>query len=269
MNPIGDHNTVELMVKHLPAGRVGRWGLVVAILLLGLFQSASPPAEADKKYSCTEQNPTPRANYNSPVAADQSISTQADQKVRMEELKKAIVEKNIFRPAKPIIPTTSEDKLITSLGPEPLKNPFTLLGIRQTEQGMRADLASDKPTPRTEEVQVGHVIEDILTILAIEPTYLRCGYNSREVRIAVGDSSTDVWARLAGGEIEYILLGTTATPAGDYVAHIMVTNERTYRTVEVGDMLGDATVIVIEEGYVLLIDSLGNEISIRNPLSMR
>ena len=190
---------------------------------------------------------------------------QADQITEIEKLKDDIIEINIFRPA------NTEESPQVILRPDPLKNPFTLQGTNKTDQGMRANLVFEKPTPRVEEVQVGYIIEDIITIEAIELPYIRCLYHDQEVRIAVGESSTDAWNRLVAGELEYKLLGTTATASGGYEAQIMVTNirEKTYRTVQVGDKLGDATVKIIENGLVILINALGNEILLKHPLSPR
>jgi hypothetical protein len=258
--------------KHLPGARTGRWSLAVALCLIGFFPTARP-AGAGKNHKFVNQNVPAAADQKSSVEAAQGAFGTSGRKTSIEDLKKAIIEKNIFRPAKSIKIAAPVETAQISFGPDPLKNPFILLGIKDTEGGLRANLSFGKPTLRVEEVDVGYIIDEIISIEAIESTFIRCLYlnNGLEVRIDVGESSADAWKRQASGEIEYKLLGTSATASGGYVAYIIVTNirEKTYRTVEPGDSLGDATVKIIEEGHVLLIDSQGNEISIRNPLSPR
>jgi len=207
-------------------------------------------------------------NHDSASRENPGNAPRQDGVLSREEYKIAIITKNIFRPAKSITALGPEENITGSLGPEPLRSPFELLGIRETEQGRRADLAFTNPTPRVEEVAVGHVIEnDVVTIIAIEPTFIRCKFLSSgsDVRISVNETSTDAWKRLSSNKINYVLLGTVETDNG-YEAHIKVVGEDDYRTVEVGDMLGDATVTIIDQGFVLLIDGDGNEISIRAPL---
>ena len=246
--------------------RYFQWGLVVLVLHWAALYVESP--------SNAIGNISPHQNAENPQSIDRDSASSGNPRgankqedlLSQEEYKIAIITKNIFRPAKPITTSGPEENITSSLGPEPLRNPFKLLGIRETEQGMRADIWFENPTPRVQEVAVADVIEEVVTILAIEPTFIRCNFFGSEVRISVNESSTDAWMRLSSSNmINYILLGTVETDTG-YLAHIKVIGEDAYRTVEVGDMLGDATVIIIEEGYVLLIDSDGNEISIRAPL---
>ncbi|MFC1782123.1 hypothetical protein ACFL02_00890 [Planctomycetota bacterium] len=255
-------------VKRLRFFRVGRGSLVVALLLLGAL---APPAETGEKLPGSPQNTTKSSEQNFSGQTDQPPLNQADQITEIEKLKDDIIEINIFQPAKPISISTTEENPQVNLRPDPLKNPFTLLGTNKTDQGMQAHLAFEKPTLRVEEVKVGYIIEKIITIEAIELLYIRCLYNDQEVRIAVGESSTDAWKRLVAGELEYKLLGTAATASGGYEAQILVTNidEKTYRTVQMGDKLGDATVKFIEKGLVILINALGNEILLKHPLSPR
>ena len=237
-----------------------------ALLILpwGAFYADAPGVAVGNISSGQNAESRQSVGRNSASGENQRSTLQPENLLSAEELKMAIIAKNIFRPTKLISPLASEN-VPAGLGPRPLRNSFTLLGIRETEKGRRADLAFKNPTPRVEEVAVGHVLEDVLTIVAIEPTFIRCKIFGSEVRLSVNESSTDAWVRLSGNMINYILLGTVATDAGP-VAHIKVIGEEAYRTVEVGDMLGDATIIIIEEGHVLLIDGEGNEISIRVPL---
>ena len=242
-----------------------RLGLALLVLPWGALYAESPSIAIGN--ISPGQNADNRQSINRDSASRENPGSAHRQEdvLSLEELKIAIITKNIFRPAKSITTLAPVENVTPSLGPEPLRNPFKLLGIRETEQGMRADIWFKNPTPRYEEVAVNHVIEEVVTILAIEPTFIRCNFFGSEVRISVNESSTDAWMRLSSSNmINYILLGTVQTDTG-YEAHIKVIGEDAYRTVEVGDMLGDATVIIIEEGSVLLIDSDGNEISIRAP----
>ncbi|MCP4711696.1 MAG: hypothetical protein GY869_24010 [Planctomycetes bacterium] len=252
-------------VKQSKTYRYFLLGFALLVLHWGAFHAESP--------SVAIGNISPQQNVENPQIINRDSASgdnpgTADKQediLSREEYKIAIITKNIFHPAKSITSLDSGEIAASSLGPEPLRNPFKLQGIQEKDQGMRANLWFEKPTPRGEEVAVGHVIEEILTILAIEPTFIRCNFSGSEVRISVNESSTDAWMRLSSNRINYILLGTVQTDTG-YVAHIKVIGEDAYRTVEYGDELGDATVITIEEGYVLLIDGDGNEIPIRAPL---
>jgi len=243
-----------------------QWGLALLVLHWGALYAESPSVAVGNISPTQNADTWQSIDPNSASSDNQRIAHKQEDVWSREELKNAIITKNIFRPSKPITHLTFEENVTFGLGPEPLRNSFTLLGIRETEQGMSAYLSFINPTPRVEEVAVGHVIEDVVTIIAIKQTFIRCKISGLDVRISVNESSTDAWMRLSSSNmINYILLGTVETDTG-YLAHIKVIGEDAYRTIEVGDMLGDATVIIIEEGHVLLIDSDGNEISIRAPL---
>jgi len=237
-----------------------KWGLVLLVLHWGALYAESP--------SIAVGNISPRQNAdtrqsidpNSVSSENQRAANKQEYVLSQEELKITIITKNIFRPAKPITPSGSDENVTGSWRSEPLTNSFTLQGIRETEQGMWAYLKFKNPTPRTVEVAVDDVIEEVVTISAIEPTFIRCKFSDYEVRIYVNESSTDAWRRLSSNKINFILQGTSETDTG-FVAHIKVIGEDAYRTVEVGDILGDATVIIIEMGYISLIDSEGNVIS--------
>ena len=159
MNPSPLQNLSGLcFVKRLRFVRVGRGSLVVALLLLGAF---APPAETNEKLHGSPQNTTKSSEQNFSGQTDQPLSKQADQITEIEKLKDDIIKKNIFWPAKPIIISASGGNPQVILRRDPLNNPFTLLGTYKTDQGMQAHLVFEKPTPRVEEVKVGHIIEEI------------------------------------------------------------------------------------------------------------
>ena len=251
-------------IKRRGPHRRFRWGLVLLVLHWGALYAESPSVAIGNFFSRQNADTRQSIDPNSASSENQRIANKQEDVLSREELKITIITKNIFRPAKPITPLGADENITGSLGPEPLRNSFTLLGIQETAQGMRADLRFENPTPRREEVAVDDVIEEIVTISGIEPTFIHCKILGYEVRIYVNESSTDAWRRLSSNKINYILLGTVETDTG-YEAHIKVLGEDAYRTVEVGDILGDATVSDIGEGYVSLIDSAGAVISIRAP----
>jgi len=145
--------------------------------------------------------------------------------------------------------------LLRTTEPQPLKRPFTVLGIRRTEDGQWADLWFDDPS-RVEKVTVGDVIEKQVEVLEVGRTYLRVSYAGKEVRIGVGETSTDALERLRGFDSSYFLLGTHVMESGP-VADVLILRDGTIRMVEEGDRLGEATVMQIEPGRVHLVDNDG------------
>jgi len=187
-------------------------------------------------------------------------------KLTVEQMKKIIKDKNIFKPAKippPPINPDPENIRASALGPKPLKKPFTVFGIRAGEEEICAYLLFKDPE-RLEKVTEGQVFENTLKIVAIEWPFLRCEYAGQEVRIYQKESTKDALARLRGFDSSYILLGTRASgETGDtYVAEVLILSDNTVKTIEQGDRLGDATVIRIEEGKMILMDQDGTEFPI-------
>lgn len=175
----------------------------------------------------------------------------------VEELKSIVVRKNIFRPGKTPPPPEEmgELRMPQPLEPQPLRRPFTVLGIRRTPEGQWADLWFDDPS-RVEKVTVGDVIEKQIEVLEVGQTYLRVSYAGQEVRIGVGETSNGALERLQGFNSSYLLLGTHATESGP-VADVLILRDGTIRMVEKGDRLGEATVEQIESGRVHLVDNDG------------
>jgi len=186
-------------------------------------------------------------------------------KLTVDQMIKIIKDKNIFKPAKvppPLITSDPGKFLAPDQGPQRLKNPFTVIGIQAGQGELSAHLLFKDPArlnpDRIEKATVGDVFEDTLEILAIEWPFLRCDYAGQEVRIYQNESTHDALARLRGFDSSYILLGTRAS--GDqYVAEVLILRDNTVKTIEQGDRLGDATVIRIEEGKMILVDPDGTE----------
>jgi hypothetical protein len=195
-----------------------------------------------------------------------TITAQQDSKTSFEKLKADIIAKNIFRPAKtlplPRKPDPAETTFIDP-GPKPLKRPFTVLGFRVTEEQIWADLAFKDPD-RVDKFKVGDMIENTVTILAIEPTYMRCNYAGLEVRIGQGETSDNALDRLLGQmSSDYVLLGTGPAPSGgEYIAYILIRGAEKYLVFEEGETLGEATIIKIEPGKVKLLDPDGTEVNL-------
>ena len=178
----------------------------------------------------------------------------------VDQMKKLIKDKNIFKPAKVPPPSVSPDpgdiRTITP-GPKPLKKPFTVFGILAGEEEICAYLLFKDPD-RLEKATEGQIFENTLKIVAIEWPFLRCEYAGREVRIYQGESTQDALVRLRGFDGSYIVQGTRASE-DTYVADVLILRDNTVKTIEEGDRLGDATVIGIEEGRLQMRSDDGTE----------
>ena len=228
------------------------WLLMVGVVCLFWYGVASYGSEGDKGATGAAESEGVEAAVGVEVA-------------KVAALKAAILQKDIFSPAKvasvPVNVGVNETEI--DRGPRPLKRPFRVIGIQSTEEGRLVDLYFENP-PETAQKKVGEVIEKTVTILAIEATFLRCEYAGLEVRIEQGETSNDALERLRGlEESEYELIGTTLKEGG-YVADIYLPGQERTRRIEVGEILGEATVIKIEKGRVTLIDPDGNQITISN-----
>ena len=195
--------------------------------------------------------------------------TDSEEKIHpspIEKLKADITAKNIFCPGKTSPLSSTPDPVETTIidmTPKWLKKPFTVLGFRITEGQRWVDLAFKDPD-RVDKFTIGDVIENIITILDIEPTYMRCEYVGREVRIGQGETSDDALARLLGKmSSDYVLLGTGPAPSGTgYVAYILIRGKEKYLVFEEGETLGQAKIIKIEPGKVRLLDHDGAEVNL-------
>lgn len=168
-----------------------------------------------------------------------------------EKMKTAIIQKNIFQPGRtpPTYTRTLPQKTpLREPGPVPLKRPFTFVAYDNTEAGPRAHLQFEKPSePRMS--KVGDVIEDILTIKEIYPTYIRCEYGNQSARIDIGETSDDALARLRGFGSDYELIGTKVLP--EIAFAYIIFQGRSYR-MEIGEKLGNTEIVNIEPGKVRL-----------------
>ncbi|MBN2377808.1 MAG: hypothetical protein JXD22_15530 [Sedimentisphaerales bacterium] len=238
----------ECLVRLLLSATVG-------FLLIMLFcVVASYGAEGDKEAVVVKE--TKAKKEKDSVGVDEA---------KVAALKAAILKKDIFSPAKvtsvPLSVDVNETEVDT--GPKALKRPFRVIGIQSTEEGRLVDLYFENP-PEVAQKKVGEVIEKTVTILAIEATFLRCEYAGLEVRIEQGETSNDALERLRGlEESKYELIGTTLKEGG-FVADIYLPRQDRTRRIEVGEILGEATVMKIEKGRVTLIDPDGNQITISN-----
>jgi len=193
------------------------------------------------------------------VGREDSIRDEGDnhvmaEKLSVDDLKAAMVKKNIFRAAHiPMSTTSTNIGPVTDpkvAGPRPLKRPFTVVGFSESAGETRSHLRFQNPdTPYI--ARAGDVFEETLWIDAIEPPYLICKWADREVRIAAGETSNDALKQLLGLTGKYSLIGTWAV-ADEWFAEIQLRGEGRWRRVEVGQMLGKALVVEIEPGKVIL-----------------
>ena len=197
-------------------------------------------------------------------AADEEQQTPG--RIPLEDLKKAIIDKNIFRPARvpssPIVTPAAEPEPGDPIdrAPRKLKRPFTVLGFVTKDDTDFVHLHFENPSgDRT--VKAGYITE-FVRVVEVTPPYIRCEYDGREVRIDAGETSDDAFTRLMGLGSEYFLITTTMTPTGK-AARFYFPREDRQRTVEEGDLLGNAVIIRIDHGRVYLRHEDGYEFSIK------
>ncbi|MBI9017877.1 MAG: hypothetical protein JEZ07_11525 [Phycisphaerae bacterium] len=178
---------------------------------------------------------------------------------KIEEMKEALVAKNMFEPKKK--PQVSiMDKSDTNKKEDErnkLNRPFKLVGFSGTDKQKVAHLLFENPSERRS-VKVGELIE-IVEIKEIHNTYIRCLYGKEAVRIDVGETSDDALKRLKGYGVDYEL---TAISVSNKEAFALVLIDGRRWRVEVGDRLSDTTVVKIETGKVILRYDDGFEIAI-------
>jgi len=200
------------------------------------------------------------------AAATASPEQRTPRRVALAQLKAAIIAKNIFHPARTpppnIHPSSGQPEKLPPREPvlRMLKRPFTVKAFDRVGNVDRVHLHFENP-PLDREVKLGETIE-FVTIIEINPPYIRCDYDGREVRIDVGEGSDDALARLMGLGSDYHLIATTVTPTGRS-ARFHFPNEQRWYEVEQGDVLGNARVISIEHGRVRLQDKDGTEFTVR------
>jgi hypothetical protein len=179
----------------------------------------------------------------------------------IERMKEAILKKNIFSPARFVRPavTTESPESQPSIppadtGPKELEKPFVVVGITYQADEKWAYLSFIKEQGVRRKVKKDDIIETV-TIKEILPTYLLCDYAGKEVRIGQGESSSDAYKRvrgILGGE--YSLIGTS-----DSAAQILIQGESRPRWFYIGNVLGNAQVVEIQPGRVILIDQYGEK----------
>ena len=178
-------------------------------------------------------------------------------------MRQVILSRNIFEPARKAPPATirSPGEPPAEVGPQPLKRPFRVIGIRAVEGEIFADLLFEDPR-ENRTIEIGDVIETI-KVIQIKPAALICRYAGSPVRIAVGETSDTALKRLLGTDTtsEYYLMGTTVLKEEAY-AQFYFPRDGRYVQVSIGDMLGGYRVVEIEPGRVFVEDSYGFQIPI-------
>jgi len=155
--------------------------LVSAVLCLGGLLFAAK--EAPEKTTPTDEK----------AKADSAIPAVAT-------MKSAILRKNIFKPGR--IPPVSgrenpTDPTVREIGPMSLDRPFTVLACDIINNEPQVHLQFGNP-PAVRAYKVGDVIQFVVTILEIQPTFIRIKYDTKRVRIDKGETSDDALARLRG-----------------------------------------------------------------------
>lgn len=265
---------------------VGRvWPLmaltVICASLLVAAQQGPQNTPKPQPAPTVDDTPAQDASPDSPEATSHADSTLQSDAVNKEpidrvlsdaqtkpvaELKAAIIEKNIFRPARVVPPlafrtSEQEETLPRDLGPKRIKRLFTFVGFVRKDGVNYAHLHFDNP-PENKMVSIDGIPIEFVTILEITPSYIRCDWDGREVRIDAGETSDDAYTRLRGLHSDYRLIGTTESPDG-WSALFYFPSEDRSRNVEVGDQLGNAKVVEIEHGLVNLIDKDGTHITVK------
>jgi hypothetical protein len=235
MNALGDFSKRN-KPSRLGSFRVGLLGIIVSGVMMPGFVFA--------------QNKEP--------APPKPVSTPAD-------IKKQIVEKNIFAPArkpkKIVYDPTAQITPPKEVGPRKLKRPFIVKGVTQIGDQFQAYLYFEDPS-EYRPVKVGDMVETI-RIVEIHMNYLLCDYAGRKVRIAVDEGSNDALARLVGHVGGgYYLIGTTVGPEDTYALFSFPGESRPCKY-RVGDLVEPTRqVAAIEPGKVILLDQEGDRITI-------
>ena len=245
--------TKTLNSKHISAGphqagqrTVSLWG---RLFLLVLFCYVTGMAQD------TNEKATP-------VPATSSTTTEKDKQPTIAEMKKAIVQKNIFRPGRILPFSTREVKpeiLPSKKGPVKLDRPFKVIASESIKDVPHVYLQFPNPL-EVRPVTVGEVIQFTVKILEIHPTYIRVTYDGKKVRIDVGETSDDALDRLNGySEAAYTFKGITVTDEGAFALFQIKGRPRPVR-VEVGDWLGNDQIIDIKSEVVTVRLAGGEEI---------
>ena len=227
-------------------------GFLVAQAYWGEKEVAYDPQPSPPELPPKSDTPSPKANGPAPPRAS------------LQQLKAAIVEKNVFQPgrlASPVstVPTVSENPLLRDPSPQRLKRPFTVVAFDSTPGGDRAYLRFETAGGLLP-VKAGQWIE-FVQITEIIPPYIRCNYDGRQVLVAEGETSDDALDRLKGLPGNYVLIGTIIQPSIRAALFYFPALDRTY-VVEQYTRLGNAQILRIEHGRVILQHQDGDEFSI-------
>ena len=182
----------------------------------------------------------------------------------VEQMKAAIIRKNIFKPERvpPFLPRETGPELpMREIWPMSLDRPFRVIACDTINDIPQVYLQFDNP-PVVRPYKVKDVIQFTVTILEIKPTFIRCKYENKKVRIDKGETSDDALLRLRGFDgRDYEFKGTTVT---DNIAFVFfqIAGQPELVRAEVGDWLGRDQIVAIEPGMVTVILENGEEIYI-------
>ena len=182
----------------------------------------------------------------------------------VERMKATIIKKNIFKPGRipPLLPReTGPDLSMREIWPMSLDRPFRVIACDTINDIPQVYLQFDNP-PVVRSYKVKDVIQFTVTILEIKPTFIRCKYENKKVRIDKGETSDDALLRLRGFDgRDYEFKGTTITDDVTFVFFQIAGRPELVRA-EVGDWLGRDQIVAIEPGMVTVILENGEEIYI-------
>ncbi len=227
------------------------WWCFMCFLAWMLVCSAAISRAADK-VKITEDNKSAQTE------------TTKVKEANVDQMKAAIIRKNIFRPGRvppASIRETSPDLTMREMWPMSLDRPFRVIACDTINDISQVYLQFDNPLV-VRPYKVGDVIQFIVTILEIKPTFIRCKYDNKKVRIDTGETSDDALTRLRGFDgRDYEFKGTTVTDDVAF-AFFQIAGRPGLVRAEVGDWLGQDQIVAIEPGMVTVILENGEEIYI-------
>ncbi|MCK5271024.1 MAG: hypothetical protein KAJ52_00545 [Sedimentisphaerales bacterium] len=208
--------------------------------------------------SWAADEPETKDNKSAPTETAKAKATD------VEWMKAAIIKKNIFKPERvpPLLSReTGPELLMREIWPMSLDRPFRVIACDTINDIPQVYLQFDNP-PVVRSYKVKDVIQFTVTILEIKPTFIRCKYENKKVRIDKGETSDDALLRLRGFDgRDYEFKGTTVT---DDVAFVFFQIDGLAGLVraEVGDWLGQDQIVAIEPGMVTVRLENGEELYI-------
>jgi len=233
----------------LVCGTAGRW-CVMCFLAWILVCSAVLSWAADESET--------KDNKSAPTETVKAKATD------VERMKAAIIQKNIFKPGRipPLLPRETGPELsMREMWPMSLDRPFRVIACDTINDIPQVYLQFDNP-PVVRSYKVRDVIQFTVTILEIKPTFIRCKYENKKVRIDKGETSDDALLRLRGFDgRDYEFKGTTVTDDVAFVFFQIAGLPGLVRA-EVGDWLGQDQIVAIEPGVVTVRLENGEELYI-------